>query len=593
MLSSEIRKRFLEFFKKRNHAVIPSASLIPENDPSVLFTTAGMQPLVPYLLGERHPKGERLVNVQKCVRTNDIEEVGDPTHLTFFEMMGNWSIGDYFKKEALEWSFELLTSKEEGFGLDPERLYVTVFEGDDNAPRDEEAAEIWKNIGIKESRIFFRPASENWWSPGDDGPCGPDSEMFYDLSIEGLGELTSEEFEVADERADIVEIWNDVFMQYRKEGGNVVGSLEQKNVDTGAGLERITAVLQNKRSVFETDLFASIVAKIKEYDPKIDDRSRNIISDHMRSATFMISDGARPSNTDQGYVVRRLLRRAYRMASRSMGENDAASLMEEVTEQVKNDYAPVYPEVEKEYEETEEEIKKEISRFREVLKEGLKRFEKISSESKDISGQDAFLLFSTYGFPIDMTVDLAEEKGMNVDIDGFNSAYEEHRERSRQGTVGKFKGGLAGTSEEEVKYHTATHLLHSALKEVLGSHVEQKGSNITSERARFDFSHPEKMTEDEKREVERIVNEKIKQDLPVHCQEMSLEEAKEKGVYGVFDDRYSEKVKVYTVGDENGAFSKEICGGPHVERIGVLGNFKIKKEESVAGGVRRVKAILE
>ncbi|MGM0482490.1 MAG: alanine--tRNA ligase, partial [Patescibacteria group bacterium] len=462
MLSSEIRKRFLDFFSERGHAVIPSASLIPENDPSVLFTTAGMQPLAPYLLGEDHPKGKRLVNVQKCVRTNDIEEVGDPTHLTFFEMMGNWSLGDYFKKEALEWSFELLTSKEEGFGLDPERLYVTVFEGDDNAPRDEEAAEIWKKIGVRESRIFFRPASENWWSPGDNGPCGPDSEMFYDLSPQGLGELTEKEFEQADERADVVEIWNDVFMQYRKEDGKVVAPLDQKNVDTGAGLERVTTVLQNKRSVFETDLFASVLAKIKEYDPNIDERSRNIISDHVRSATFMMSDGARPSNTDQGYVVRRLLRRAYRMASKNMGEDEAALLMEDVTDQIKKDYASVYPEVGTGHEETKEEIKKEISRFREALKEGLKRFEKISSKDKEISGQDAFLLFSTYGFPIDMTVDLAEEKGMKVDVGGFNGAYEEHRERSRQGTSGKFKGGLAGTGEEEVKYHTATHLLLSA-----------------------------------------------------------------------------------------------------------------------------------
>lgn len=587
MLSSEIRKRFLNFFKARGHAILPSASLIPENDPSVLFTTAGMQPLVPYLLGESHPEGKRLANIQKCVRTNDIEEVGDPTHLTFFEMMGNWSLGDYFKKEALEWSFELLTSKENGFGLDANRLYVTVFEGDENAPRDEEAAEIWRKIGVKDDRIFFFPASENWWSPGDNGPCGPDSEMFYDLTPEGLGDLTVSGFKAADERGDIVEIWNDVFMQYKKEGGKIVGTLENKNVDTGAGLERVATVLQGKSSVFESDLFESIVGKIEEYIPDIDERSRNIVSDHMRAAVFMISDGANPSNTDQGYVVRRLIRRAYRMASKSTDEDGAASLMGDITDEIRKDYSSVYPEIETDYRRVKNEIDGEVSKFREVLKEGLKRFQKLSGP--EISGQDAFLLFSTYGFPIDMTVDLATENALSVDVEGFEKAYQEHRDISRKGTAGKFKGGLAGTGEEETKYHTSTHLLNAALKIVLGNHVEQRGSNITAERARFDFSHNAKMTDDEKAEVERLVNEKIQEDLPVICEEMTLQEAYDRGVSGVFGDRYSENVKVYTVE----GFSKELCGGPHVERTGVLGRFRIKKEESVADGVRRIKAVLE
>ncbi len=592
MHSSEIRKRFLNFFEKRGHAVIPSASLIPENDPSVLFTTAGMQPLVPYLLGETHPKGKRLVNVQKCVRTKDIEEVGDNTHLTFFEMLGNWSLGDYFKKEALEWSFELLTSTEEGFGMDPDRLYVSVFKGDDNAPQDKEAADIWKNIGVKEARIFFRPASENWWSPGDNGPCGPDSEMFYDVTPEGLGELTPEEFERADEKGDVIEIWNDVFMQYEKKDGKIIGALKNKSVDTGAGFERIAAVLQKKSSVFETDLFDPLIKKVEEFDSQIDRRSKNIISDHVRSAVFMMTDGAEPSNTDRGYIVRRLIRRSFRLASSTMGEESSSELMKELSEEVTRTYRDVYPEVKAKAVETKKKMEKETDKFREVLKDGLKKFEKISK--KDIGGEEAFLLFSTYGFPIDMTVDLAVEKGIKVDTEGFQKAYKEHQEKSRQGTGGKFKGGLAGGSEMEVKYHTSTHLLNAALRQVLGEHVEQRGSNITAERARFDFSHDKKLTEEEKRKVENLINKKIKEDLPVICKEMTLEEARKDGAQGVFGDRYSDRVKLYIIGDEKyGIFSKELCGGPHVDRTGNIGRFKIKKEESVADGVRRIKAVLE
>jgi alanyl-tRNA synthetase len=533
-----------------------------------------------------------LVNVQKCVRTSDIEEVGDNTHLTFFEMLGNWSLGDYFKKEALEWSFELLTSKEEGFGINPDRLYVTVFKGDENAPVDKEAAEIWKNIGVKEERIFFRPASENWWSPGDNGPCGPDSEMFYDVTTEGLGELTPQEFEKADERGNIIEIWNDVFMQYEKKDGKIIGALKNKSVDTGAGLERVTAVLQNKPSVFETDLFEPLIKKISEFGTKIDGRSKNIISDHVRATVFMMSDGAEPSNTDRGYIVRRLIRRAFRLASTAIGEESASDLMKELSGEVAKVYCDAYPETEAKSVETKKKMGKEIEKFREVLKDGLKKFEKISKA--DIGGEDAFMLFSTYGFPIDMTADLASEKGIEVDIEGFQKAYREHQERSRQGTGGKFKGGLAGGSEMEVKYHTSTHLLNAALRQVLGAHVEQRGSNITAERARFDFSHDKKLTEEEKKKVEDLINEKIKEDLPVVCKEVTLEEALKDGAHGVFGDRYSDRVKVYSIGDEkNGIFSKELCGGPHVERTGALGKFRIKKEESVAEGVRRIKAVLE
>jgi alanyl-tRNA synthetase len=591
MQSTEIRTKFLEFFKKREHSIIPSASLIPENDPSVLFTTAGMQPLVPYLLGETHPEGNRLVNVQKCVRTNDIEEVGDNTHLTFFEMLGNWSLGDYFKKEAIEWSFKLLTSKEEGFGLDPERLYVSVFEGDENAPLDEEATEIWKGVGIKESRIYPRPASENWWSPGENGPCGPDSEMFYDITPDGLGDLTPEEFEEADQRCDVIEILNDVFMQYEKKNGKVIGTLKNKNVDTGAGLERITTVLQNKKSVFETDLFEPLIKKIEEYSPDASKKSKNIISDHIRSVTFMISDGAQPSNSDQGYIVRRLLRRAYRMALKETGEENATMLIKEIFHIVIDKYSSVYPEIKRCSDETEEKIITEIEKFKDALKAGLKKFEKLSNS--DISGKDAFLLFSTYGFPIDMTIDLATEKGINVDSESFQAEYKKHQEKSRQGTEGKFKGGLAGTGEKETKYHTATHLLNASLKKVLGDHIEQRGSNINTERARFDFSHNQKMTQDEISKVEELVNKVIMADLPVICEEMSLQEAYDSGAGGVFGERYSEQVKVYSIGKGKDLFSKELCGGPHVERTGILGKFKIKKEESVAQGVRRIKAVLE
>lgn len=592
MHSAEVKKRFLEFFKKRGHAIIPSASLLPENDPSVLFTTAGMQPLVPYLLGEKHPAGKRLVNIQKCVRTVDIEEVGDATHLTFFEMLGNWSLGDYFKEEAIQWSFELLIKDEEGFGLDFDRLYVSVFEGDQNAPKDEEAQKIWQKVGVKKSRIYFRPASENWWSPGDNGPCGPDSEMFYDVTEDGLGDLTPDEFEEADSRGDVVEIWNDVFMQYKKKDGKVIGTLENKNVDTGAGFERLVAVLQGKKNVFETDLFFPILEQIRGVCANIDRRSERIICDHMRSVSFMMADGATPSNTDGGYIVRRLIRRTYRIALFQSGESEAVGLMESLVDVVALKYGDDHPKIREKAGEIKKKLLLEIGKFKETLKDGLKRFEKVSK--KDISGDEAFILFSTFGFPIDMTVDLAREKGVEVDLDGFEKACEEHKKVSKKGADKKFKGGLGGSGEQETKYHTVTHLLNASLRQVLGDHVIQKGSNITADRARFDFSHPKKLTDEEKEKIEKLVNEKINDDLEVRCDEMTLKEAYKIGASGVFSDRYSEMVKVYSIIDRDGAvFNRELCGGPHVDRTGDLGRFRIVKEKAVAEGIRRIKAILD
>jgi len=589
MQSEEIRSRFLKFFENRGHVIIPSASLVPENDPSVLFNTAGMQPLVPYLLGEFHPKGKRLVNSQKCVRTQDIEEVGDNTHDTFFEMLGNWSFGDYFKEEAIKWSYEFLTSKEEGLGLDPNRLYITVFEGDENAPRDDESIKIWESLGVSGGRIYPQGVDDNWWSPGDNGPCGPDTEMFYDVTLEGLGDMSYEEFKKADESQRVVEVWNDVFMEYEKKDGKIIGQLAQKNVDTGAGLERLAMVMQKTDNVFDTDLFAPLMDAISKVATKEDSRSKRIVADHMRTAVFIVSDGVIPSNTDRGYILRRLLRRAVRYAD-VLGVEEGAllSLVDVVTEKYKN----VYPEIKKNNEKIKEEISKEVLKFRKTLKKGLKEFEKISTG--DISGKDAFLLFSTYGFPIDMTKELAEAKGVLVNVEDFNKEFKKHQELSRSGAEKKFKGGLADTDEMSVRYHTATHLLNQALREVLGDHVSQKGSNITSERLRFDFSHSEKMTDEEKKKVEDLINKKIKEVLPVSYEDITIEEARKKGAIGVFDDKYEDKVRVYQIGDEKaGVFSLEICGGPHVKNTSELGHFKIKKEGASSAGVRRIKAILE
>ncbi len=618
MLSSEeIRRRFLKFFEKRGHKIIPSASLVPENDPSVLFTMAGMHPLAPYLLGQTHPMGKRLANSQKSLRTVDINEVGDNTHATFFEMLGNWSLGDYFKEDAIKWSYEFLTSKEEGLGLDPSRLYVTVFEGDERAPIDKESSAIWRKLGIPENKIYFLNA--NWWSAGDSGPSGPNTEMVYDITEKGLGDITKEQFLEADEKQQVVEIWNDVFMEYEMKDGKVVGKLKNKNVDTGSGLERVAMVVQKKSNIFETDLLEYLMKKVDELSDivstKLSDKevlkAKRIIVDHIRASVFIISDGVTPSNTDRGYVLRRLLRRAIRYSDilkiRKGGLDDLANL-------VMRKYANIYKNTGSSQALIIKEIEKEERKFRETLARGLKIFEncvnpevvftgKYSNEEKTktieslpkiLKGQSAFELVTTYGFPRELIEELAKERNIEVDWVEFGEEMRKHQELSRTGSGQKFKGGLADTSEVSIKYHTATHLLHAALREVLGDHVLQKGSNITPERLRFDFSHDAKMSDDEKRKVEDIVNEVIKESLPVSFEEMKIGEAKETGVLGVFGEKYGEAVKVYKIGDEErGIFSMELCGGPHIENTGKLGHFKIVKEEAVSAGVRRIKAVLK
>lgn len=584
MNSNEIRQRFLNFFEQRGHSIIPSASLVPENDPSVLFNTAGMQPLVPYLLGQEHPKGKRLADIQKCVRTNDIDEVGDNTHLTFFEMMGNWSLGDYWKKESINWSYELLTNKEYGFGLDPQRLYVTCFEGDENAPRDTESEEIWKEIfrtnGITGERIYFRPKEKNWWSAGPNGPCGPDTEMFYDLTGELSSGMSLDDYIKADDEQKVVEIWNNVFMQYLSKDGKVVSELPNRNVDTGAGFERMVAVVQGKKSVFETDIFDHILLSLK---PNIfsNEKSGRIIVDHVRTSVFLINDGVLPSNSDKGYILRRLLRRAYVHTKKiDFDLNEILSVANLIMghSTYKNSYSF-------NSENVRDVITKEVEKFKKTLDDGQKAFEK---------GEDPFVLFTTYGFPIELTVELAKEHGKTINIDEFNRKFKEHQELSRSGSEQKFKGGLSGTGEMETKYHTATHLLHQALRDVLGDSVTQKGSNITSERLRFDFAFDRKLTDDEKNRVELLVNEKIALKLPVNKVVMKKEEAEKTGALHFFGEKYPDEVNIYYIGDSiETAFSKEFCGGPHVDNTATLGTFKIQKEEAVSAGVRRIKAILE
>src|SRR3989344_1512161 len=516
MNSAEIRRRFLNFFEKRGHKIIPSASLVTPDEKGItnttLFNTAGMQPLIPYLLGKPHPFGRRLANVQKCLRTVDIDEVGDATHATFFEMLGNWSLGDpekpdgigagYFKEDAIKWSFELLTDRKEGFGLDPKRLYITVFEGDENSPKDAEAYQIWKKY-IPENRIYFLSAKSNWWEAGDNGPCGPDTEMFYDVTKKGLGDLNKAEFLQADEKRQVVEVWNDVFMEYEKRNGKVVGKLPQKNVDTGAGLERLAMVLQGVDNIYDTDIFAPLTAEAKKLTDNV--RDQRIIADHFRSAAALVADGVQPSNTDRGYILRRLIRKAAMKAGGKM-----------------IDFAG-WPELAKQI------IREEIGKFSKTLKQGIKEFEKLSVGKKEISGNEVFLLFSSYGLPIDLTIELAKEKGLAVDVKSFEIEFKKHQELSRTGAGQKFKGGLVDESELVVKYHTATHLLHQVLHEVLGDKVSQKGSNITAERLRFDFAHLVKMTDEEKKKVEEIVNKKIAENLPVNKIILPKEEALKTG----------------------------------------------------------------
>ena len=589
--SSELRSMFLKFFKDHGHAVISSASVIPENDPTVLFTTAGMHPLVPYLMGAKHPAGNRLTDVQKCVRTGDIDDVGDFSHLTFFEMLGNWSLGDYFKEQMIPWSWEFLTSPEY-LGLPKDRLAFSVFAGDADCPRDEESAELWRKCGVADDHIFFLPKENNWWGPaGITGPCGPDTEMFIITDKEPCGPDCSP----ACSCGRYLEIWNDVFMQYNKKADGTFEPLAQKNVDTGMGLERTICVLNGKKSVYETDLFADILQKISELSGKqygSDEettRAFRIIADHMRTSTFIMGDdrGVSPSNVDQGYVLRRLIRRAVRYG---MGIGMPEGFTGEVAKVIIEQYKDVYPELKRNEAFVLEQLSLEESRFARTLKQGNREFEKLVEKVQDgqIDGVSAFHLYDTYGFPVEMTQELARERGLTVDMDGFHECFRKHQATSQAGAEQRFKGGLADHSEQSARLHTATHLMHAALRKVLGPEVAQKGSNITAERLRFDFSFGRKMTKEELAEVERLVNEAIESHTPITCEEMTVAQAKEQGAIGLFESKYGEQVKVYTMGP----YSKEICGGPHAQNTGDLVSFKIKKEESSSAGVRRIKAVI-
>lgn len=593
LTANELRQKYIDFFVSKGHVQISGASLIPENDPTVLFTTAGMHPLVPYILGAEHPAGKRLVDYQKCIRTGDIDAVGDPHHLTFFEMLGNWSLGDYFKKEAIHFSFEFLTKV---LGIDVEKLSVTVFEGDDEVPRDTEAADTWKGLGISEDHIYFMPREDNWWGPaGETGPCGPDSEMFIDTRRPACGP----DCKPGCKCGKYFEIWNDVFMGYKKNADGSYVPMERKCVDTGMGIERTIAILQGKKSVYETEVFQPIIEGVKrlsgvtygEDDDK--DMSIRIISDHVRTSVFILGDqkGVAPSNVGQGYILRRLIRRAVRHG-RKLGID--GKFLGELAVIVLELYGAPYPELIEHKSFILDELAAEEAKFSETLQKGEREFEKMlpnlmKGSSRVINGRIAFKLYDTYGFPIELTKELAAEHGFTVDEAGFDAAFQKHQETSRAGAEQQFKGGLADHSELTTALHTATHMLHQALRTVLGDHVGQKGSNITTERLRFDFTHPQPMTPEEIQRVEDIVNEQIKRDLPVTCETMSLEEAKKRGAIAFFDSKYGEQVKVYTIGD----FSKEVCGGPHVTHTGDMGHFHILKEQSSSAGVRRIKAVLE
>lgn len=648
--SAQLREMFQKFMESKGHHRIQSASVIPENDPTVLFTTAGMHPLVPYLMGTPHPAGTRLTDVQKCIRTGDIDDVGDPSHLTFFEMLGNWSLGDYFKKEAISWSWEFLTSPEY-LGLDKDRLAFSVFEGDEDCPRDEESHDLWRSMGVAEDHLFYLPKENNWWGPaGITGPCGPDTEMFIITDKAPCGPECSP----ACSCGRYLEIWNDVFMQYSKQQDGSFQPLAKKNVDTGMGLERTICVLTGKKTVYETDAFAGILAKIADLSGKVygeseeTTRAFRIIADHMRTSTFILGDdrGVSPSNTDQGYILRRLIRRAVRYGMQlGMAEGFTAQIAQVIIDQ----YEAVYPELRRNSAFVLEQLKLEEARFARTLRQGEKEFEKVYSStvatkallegllaaedsvacaqenaktkklrpSPDmlpiieaanagdgaalkaalehrlstlnvLDGRSAFKLYDTYGFPIEMTIELAAEKGLTVDEADFAERFKKHQELSHQGADQKFKGGLADHSEQTAKLHTATHLLHAALRKVLGDEVAQKGSNITAERLRFDFSFGRKVTPEELAEVEKLVNEAIQAKAPVVCEEMTVPEAKAKGAIGLFESKYGEKVRTYKMGQ----YSFEICGGPHAENTGDLGSFRIQKEESSSAGVRRIKATI-
>ena len=599
MTANDLRSKYIAFFKSKNHAEISGQSLIPENDPSVLFTTAGMHPLVPYLLGEPHPAGTRLTDYQKCIRTGDIDEVGDPSHLTCFEMLGNWSLGDYFKKESIAFSYEFLTSKD-WLGLDPKKLSVTVFEGDESAPRDDEAAGYWKENGMPEDKIAYLPASDNWWAAGPTGPCGPDTEIFYWVG-EGLPPVGSNK---KTDSANWMEIWNNVFMQFNRIDEKTLVKLPKQNVDTGMGLERTNCILQGKTSVYLTEVFQPIIAEIEKLasykygdDPE-KDKSVRIIADHARASVFILGDqrGVSPSNLGAGYVLRRLIRRAVRHGLKLGIENDFLGSIATV---VVENFKGAYPELAENSEKIEKELKAEENKFRDTLKKGEAEFQKLlpnllKNPKKEISGKVAFRLYDTFGYPVELTQELGAEHGFTVDLEGFKEAEKKHQEASKSLDPGKAKGGLAEQSDTTTKYHTATHLLQQALVDILGEQVAQKGSNINNERMRFDFTFDRPMTKEEIQKAEDIVNEKIKEDLPVTMEIMSLEQAKEAGARALFANKYGESVKVYTIGRDPKTdwFSKEVCGGPHVQHTAQIGEFKITKEQSSSAGVRRIRAVI-
>ncbi len=589
METINLKDTYLHFFESKGHKIIPSAPIIPENDPTCLFNTAGMQPLVPYLKGEPHPEGTRLADVQKCFRTNDLDSIGDTTHHTFFEMLGNWSLGDYFKQEAITWSFEFLTKY---LNIPVERLAVTVFKGNDIVPADSESAEIWKKNGIKEEKIAFLGEDNNWWPNMElTGPCGPDTEIFYWRSNESI----PEKFDPDNE--NWVEIWNNVFMQYNHDANGTFTPLKNKNVDTGLGVERVTAILEGYTDNYKSSVWKDVISKIESisglsYDDSNNTKAMRIIADHIRAVVMIAGDdaGIKPSNTDQGYILRRLIRRIIRYAKK-LNIDINSNWEQELAEMIIEKYSKYYSELERNKDVILQVLKDEKIKFNRTLEKGLKEFEK---ETRNIEGTKinkdiAFRLYDTYGFPIELTEELAKENGLTVDTEGFKQKFAEHQEKSREGATQKFKGGLASTGEMETKYHTATHLLNAALKKVLGPHVHQKGSNITAERMRFDFSHNSKMTDEEKQKTEDLVNEYIKMAIPVEKLEMKKEDAIKAGAEAMFVDKYGDIVSVYKIGD----VSMELCGGPHVHNTSELGHFKIKKEEASSAGVRRIKAILE
>lgn len=576
MNSQDLRKKYIEFFVAQGHQAIPSASLVPANDPTVLFTTAGMHPLVPYLMGEIHPQGTRLVSFQKCLRTDDIDVVGDDTHGTFFEMLGNWSLGDYWKPESIKWSYEFLTSPE-WLGIEKSNLAVTVFAGDQDAARDDESAQIWKSLGMPVGRIVFLGKEDNWWGPpGVTGPCGPDTEIFYWVGAGSAPEV----YDPQDK--NWVEIWNNVFMQYNKNAEGKFEPLTQKNVDTGMGLERTAAVLAGKSNVYETELFQTIIDRIQSLTAKRDVKSERIIADHIRAAVFLISDGVYPSNKDRGYILRRLIRRAITYGKKLGIENE---FVLKIKDAVVESYKEIYPELQDD--KISQELKKEEDKFRQTLTKGLKLLE----GKESVTGKEAFDLFQSYGFPYELTREL-----IKVDNEQeFKDEFAKHQELSRTSSAGQFKGGLASHSDKTVKLHTVTHLLNAALRKVLGQEVWQKGSNITEERTRFDFTHTAKLTDEQKKEIEELVNSWVAQDLQVKKETMAQTQAKELGAIGVFGEKYADQVSVYTIlnPQTNQVISREFCGGPHVEHLGVIGRIKIQKEEAVSAGVRRIKAIIE